>query len=178
MMMDAISEYLCYILRHNPGTINLKLDSHGWASVSELAEKTKDYSLTISQIITIVEKCKKERFSLDYKNKRIRANHGHTVDIDIDLKSEQPPMYLLHGTADISEKAIIKGGINSGNRLFVHLTNNKKLVMSAGLRHGRVIVFIVEAIKMYKVGYKFYKASSDVWLVKYVPAKYLLNVMK
>ena len=46
-------------------------------------------------------------------------------------------------------------------------------VEQVGKRHGKEIVYQVNAGQMYKDGYKFFLSVNNVWLTKEVPVKYL-----
>jgi putative RNA 2'-phosphotransferase len=38
---------------------------------------------------------------------------------------------------------------------------------------GKVIIFTIDAAKMYQAGYQFYRSDNGVWLVNSVPPEYL-----
>jgi putative RNA 2'-phosphotransferase len=50
------------------------------------------------------------------------------------------------------------------------------VAISVGRRRGQPIVFQVDAAAMYRAGYQFYCTDNGVWLVDYVPAKYLKQI--
>ena len=96
-----ISKFLSLILRHQPETINLTLDENGWANVEELRSKSGNNKVyfTLEQLDEVVETNDKKRFIFNEDKSKIRANQGHSIDIDLALKSQQPPEFLYHGTA-------------------------------------------------------------------------------
>ena len=59
----------------------------------------------------IVAENDKQRFSFSEDKKRIRANHGHTVKVDLELESCQPPDVLYHGTVDANKASIEEKGL-------------------------------------------------------------------
>ena len=56
-MLQGISHYLCYLLRHNPERAALTMDRHGWVPVAQLIEnvsRTSKYTLTMELLEQIV----------------------------------------------------------------------------------------------------------------------------
>lgn len=83
-----ISKYLSLVLRHKPEVIGLNLDEKGWADVEELQEKCakQNRAFTLEELDEVVETNDKKRFILNEDKTRIRANQGHSIDIDLALK--------------------------------------------------------------------------------------------
>ena len=59
----------------------------------------------------IVRTDEKGRYSYDEAGVRIRANQGHSVPVDVELKEAEPPEILYHGTADRFLNAIMEEGL-------------------------------------------------------------------
>ena len=173
--LNKISKYLSYILRHKPESINLKLCEEGWAVIDELIEKTTDFDLTKEIIDNVVETNNKQRF--DINGRMIRANQGHTIKVDLDLKPIKPPKTLFHGTTIRFIDSIKKEGLTKQKRHHVHLSYSISISFSVGQRHGKPAVIFILADKMYEDGYKFYKSKNDVWLVDNVPIKYFKEII-
>ena len=95
--LKTTSKFLSLILRHQPEKIGLKLDSNGWADMNELMEKSTKIKLTQELIEEVVTKNNKQRFII--KDGKIRANQGHSIEIDLALEAVKPPDILYHGTA-------------------------------------------------------------------------------
>lgn len=179
--MRKISIFLSLILRHRPDVINITLDEHGWADVNELIEninKTRDYKMTFEILEKIVASDEKMRYSFNEDKTKIRANQGHSINVDVELKTQTPPEYLYHGTADKSLDSIISNGIESRSRLHVHLTDNKETAVKTGTRHGKPVVLKINALDMHANGHKFYLSENNVWLTDSVPSKYITEVMR
>src|SRR5687767_15943896 len=96
------SKFLSLILRHKPEEIGLTLDENGWANVADLSKKCADYgkSFTVKELEEVVETNDKKRFSFDETKTKIRANQGHSLEIDIEFEKRTPPEILFHGTAE------------------------------------------------------------------------------
>ncbi|MEL6989019.1 MAG: RNA 2'-phosphotransferase, partial [Bacteroidota bacterium] len=129
-----ISKFLSLVLRHKPETIGLKLDPNGWADVNALLNLSNEYGIKIdlTTLRQIVETNDKKRFAFNHAASKIRANQGHSVNIDIDLESKQPPEILYHGTATRFLDAILNQGLKRMNRQHVHLSDNLETAINVG----------------------------------------------
>jgi len=170
-----ISKFLSLILRHQPETINLKLDKNGWADVEELREKcsTRKVDFTLEELDEVVETNDKKRFIFNEDKTKIRANQGHSIDIDLALKPQQPPEFLYHGTAQTNVDSILDKGIEKRNRQHVHLSQDKETAAKVGMRHGKPTVLTIRTGKMFEDGILFYLSENNVWLTDFVDSKYI-----
>jgi putative RNA 2'-phosphotransferase len=121
----------------------------------------------------VVERNDKRRFSFDETGTRIRANQGHSVDIDLELEPTPPPEVLFHGTGEWSVDSIMAGGLGRMNRHHVHLSRDAETARRVGARHGRPVVFEIAAGRMARDGHTFFVSANGVWLVDEVPPQYL-----
>lgn len=170
-----ISKFLSLILRHQPETINLTLDENGWANVDELREKCSKNKInfTLEELDEVVETNDKKRFIFNEDKTKIRANQGHSIDIDLALKPQQPPEFLYHGTAQGNVDSILNKGIEKRNRQHVHLSLDKETATKVGMRHGKPIILTIRTGKMFEDGILFYLSENNVWLTDFVDAKYI-----
>jgi putative RNA 2'-phosphotransferase len=171
-----ISKFMSLILRHSPETIHLNMDKNGWVSIQELIDNTNKYknlALTIDLIKTVVETNDKQRFKISDDGKRIRANQGHSITVDLELEDKTPPDILFHGTATRFLDSIMKDGLKPMTRQYVHLSLTEEIALTVGRRHGEPIVLHINTKRMYEEGYKFYLSENKVWLVAEVPIKYI-----
>ena len=173
-----ISKYLCKHLRHQPESLGLKLAPGGWVSVDELLAACKQHSFLINRIELneVVASNDKKRFSFDSTGTLIRANQGHSVEVDLQLKPVIPPDVLYHGTGHGAVEAILREGLYKMSRHHVHLSKDIAIAKTVGARHGRPVVFIVNAGAMHETGYTFYCSDNGVWLVEHVPPEYLQQI--
>lgn len=174
MKLDTISRFISLILRHKPEEIGISLDEHGWAKVDELIEGiSKRYDFNMDMLEEIVRTDSKKRYSFNEDKTLIRANQGHSIKVDVELKEVKPPKILYHGTGEKYVQSIEKQGLIPKSRLYVHLSQDEQTAVSVGKRHGRPIVYIIQSEKMYNAGYKFYLSENGVWLTKEVPFVYI-----
>lgn len=174
--LNKISKFISLILRHKPETIGIKLDEHGWANVNELIQGiNKQQLFTIDDLEEIVASDSKQRYSFNEDKTLIRANQGHSIPVDVELKETVPLDELWHGTGEKYVSSIEKEGLISKSRLYVHLSSDVETAIKVGTRHGKPVIFKVDTKKMYEDGFKFYLSVNGVWLTKYVPLKYLVK---
>lgn len=114
----------------------------------------------------------KQRYSFNENKTKIRANQGHSIEVDVELEEIAPPQFLWHGTGEKYVEKIKTEGIKAITRLYVHLSPDYEVAADVGRRHGQLCVFKISAGKMHEDGYKFYKSVNNVWLTKYVPIEY------
>jgi putative RNA 2'-phosphotransferase len=172
-----ISRFLSFVLRHSPETIRLSMDKNGWVTINELIEnanKYKNIGLNHDLIKTIVETNDKQRYILSDDGKRIRANQGHSITVDLELESKIPPGILYHGTATRFLDSIMKDGLKPMTRQYVHLSPAEEIALTVGRRHGKPIILYIDAKNMYEEGFKFYLSKNKVWLTEKVPIKYII----
>ena len=169
--LKKISKFLSFILRHNPQSIDLKLDANGWADINTLIKKSKEINLTRKIIDEVVKENSKQRFII--KENKIRANQGHSIKVDLELKSITPPPILYHGTATRFLESILKEGLTKQQRQHVHLSSDKQTAKVVGQRHGKVVILEVNSQKMFEDSFEFFLSENGVWLTRSVPFKYL-----
>ena len=169
------SKFLSLVLRHQPELIGLELDESGWTNVNDLIIKTNEYGIKLDFEILqyIVDTNSKKRFSLSFDFNKIRANQGHSVEVDLGYVVQVPPEILYHGTAIQHVESILQLGIEKRDRHHVHLSYDVETAIKVGQRHGKVFIFEVHAGQMHKDNFQFYKSENGVWLTDNVPAKYL-----
>lgn len=170
-----LSKFVSLVLRHDPAVIGATLDAQGWLPVAVLIQGAKDKGLPLSLegLHEIVRQCPKQRFRLSEDGQHIRANQGHSLPVDLQLASVEPPDELLHGTADRFLAAILKEGLVRGSRQHVHLTTSRETALSVGSRYGRVVLLSIDARRMRQEGHPFFRSDNGVWLTDHVPPECL-----
>ena len=172
--LTRISKYISLILRHKPEVIGIQLDAHGWADVNALlAGISRKYPINRDILEEIVQSDEKQRYSFSEDGTKIRANQGHSIQVDVELPVTEPPETLYHGTARRFAASIEAQGLLSQSRLYVHLSPDQETAEKVGRRHGEPVIYLVDAGQMHRDGYLFYLSANGVWLTKVVPATYL-----
>ena len=154
MDLNKTSRFISLILRHRPDIIGISLDEHGWASVEELlAGISKTQYIDMAMLEKIVETDSKQRYSFNEEKTLIRANQGHSIDVDVELPKKQPPVILYHGT-----------GENMWTRLM-----NKDLFQRAV---SMSIYLVMKQLQLLSV-----QDMGDLWCMKYLRVKCTMTVM-
>ena len=169
------SKYLARHLRHEPERLGLTMTEGGWVRVDELLRACAAHSfvLTRDELLEVVERNDKRRFSIDERGERIRANQGHSIDLDLGLEPATPPSPLFHGTCQASLDSIMRTGLQRMGRQHVHLSVETATAERVGSRHGRPVVLEVATDRMVASGHEFYVSDNGVWLTRVVPVRYL-----
>jgi putative RNA 2'-phosphotransferase len=169
------SKFLSLILRHKPAIIGLQLDAEGWADVSELinAACASGKRFDLDLLLRVVHENDKQRFAFSDDGQRIRANQGHSIEIDLGLTPIEPPSHLYHGTVDRFIESIERQGLLPQNRQYVHLSADFKTAKVVGSRRGKPIVLVIDSKQMHQDHRPFFRSSNGVWLTEHVPPQYL-----
>jgi len=117
----------------------------------------------------------KHRFAYSADGLSIRANQGHSIDIELALEPTTPPDTLYHGTATRFIESIKEQGLIKKQRQHVHLSALQETAVSVGQRHGKPIVLSINSKQMHEDGHLFYLSNNGVWLTEFVQVEYLLN---
>lgn len=171
----STSKFLSLVLRHQPESIGLSLDTNGWADLTELVRLANagGHHMTAEDVLAIVSGSEKQRFALDLTGQKIRANQGHSVNVDLELRPVRPPVALYHGTATRFLSSIHQSGLLKGARQHVHLSQDANTAAAVGGRHGHPVVLTVLADAMWCARHPFYQSKNGVWLTDHVPASYI-----
>ena len=170
------SKFLSLVLRHQPEKIGIRLDEAGWVAVDELLAGCgrAGHAITPDQLREIVRTSDKQRFALSDDGTRIRANQGHSVEVELGYEPATPPEVLYHGTAERFLASIRQQGLLKGARHHVHLSERVEAAAAVGRRHGQLVLLEVRAGAMHRKGITFYRTPNGVWLTDAVPAAYLI----
>ena len=152
MKTTNISRYIALLLRHHPEKAGLCLDEHGWVEVEALIQ---------------------QRYAYNQDKTCIRANQGHSIPVDVELKQALPPTILYHGTGEKYVESIQKVGLIPKSRLYVHLSTDIQTAIQVGKRHGQPVIYQIDTQQMIHDGFIFYISANHIWLTKAVPVQYL-----
>jgi putative RNA 2'-phosphotransferase len=170
----STSKFLSLVLRHQPEVIGLILDDSGWADIDALIRLSQAHKpLTRALIEQVVEENNKQRFTIGEDGRRIRANQGHSIGVDLGPVPATPPTLLYHGTATRFVEAIRREGLAKRSRQHVHLSADMNTATTVGARHGKPCVLIVRAGEMAAAGHAFFRSENGVWLTDAVPVVFI-----
>jgi len=174
------SKFLSLVLRHAPEKANIVIDKNGYTDVNILIAHMNEMGMDITKedLDRIVKEDDKQRYSYDLfdADNKIRANQGHSILVDLELKSVSPPLELYHGTTVKNLDSIFKNGISKMCRNFVHLSDDIKTAYNVGSRYGTPTILKIDVYNMIKDGYVFYQSENGVYLTDNVPSKYITEL--
>jgi putative RNA 2'-phosphotransferase len=169
------SKFLSLVLRHEPQRIGVRLDEAGWVAVDALLEGCRRAGTPMSRVDLeeIVRTSDKQRFALSEDGTRIRANQGHSVEVELGYEPATPPEVLYHGTAEKYLASILREGLQKQARHHVHLSERVDQAAAVGRRHGELVVLQVSAGSMHRAGQEFFRTPNGVWLTDQVTPEFL-----
>lgn len=166
--LEHAGRYLSKLLRHDPE--DLPMDGYGYITVTDILAKL---NIKKHELDWIVIHNNKKRFSYDTHHWKIRANQGHSLKVDVELKEFVPKASLYHGTPEKSVDGILTAGIEKRSRTHVHLSFDIETATKVGQRRGKPKILEVDAIRMHRDGIKFFLSENNVPLVDFVPPEYV-----
>ncbi|MBR5370908.1 MAG: RNA 2'-phosphotransferase [Oscillospiraceae bacterium] len=176
----SLSQFLSFLLRHKPETIGLTVQTKGgWANIDELITKSRAHGTAINRetLERIVREDRKQRYSISPDGKYIRANQGHSIDVELEMEERIPPAELYHGTAARFLESIRQNGIKRMSRNYVHLSGDIPTACKVGERHGKPVVLVIDAARMAADGYLFQISANGVWQSADIPWQYVKDVV-
>lgn len=173
-----LSKLLSYILRHIPGEYGIVLDENGYTNVDELINKlnAQNENINFEILQYIVDTNNKKRFAFNEDCTRIGPSQGHSVDVELGYKEQEPTAILYHGTVEKLLAAIMKDGLQKMQRHHVHLSADETIAKKVAERRGKPIILQIKADEMFAAGYKFYLSANGVWLIEDVPPFYICRI--
>ena len=163
-----VSRYLSKYLRHTPQELGLTLQPGGWVPMDDLlaAAEKNGFPISYDELVDCVETNDKQRFAFDVSGELIRANQGHSVEVDLQLEEREPPETLYHGTVERFPPSILQEGLVRGKWHHVHLSKNLETARKPA-------ILKVDAGRMHREGHRFLLSANGVWLTDAVPPSYL-----
>ncbi|MDB5313811.1 MAG: 2-phosphotransferase [Gemmataceae bacterium] len=170
-----VSKFMSRHLRHSPEDLGLTFEPGGWVLVDDLIAGAADagFPFTRAELDEVVSACEKQRFAVDETGTRIRANQGHSAEVDLQLEPADPPPELYHGTPERNRDVILRDGLNKMARHHVHLSPDTQTATRVAQRRGKPFILVVDSAKMRADGHAFFRSANGVWLVDHVPPQYL-----
>ncbi len=170
-----LSKFLSLVLRHEPAKANLTLEPGGWVHIDDLLAGAAGAGVKLSrdELEQVVRGCEKQRFAIDETGTKIRANQGHSAEVELPFEPAEPPAELFHGTTERNLASVLRSGLLKMARHHVHLSRDAQTATKVGARHGKPVLLVVDTASMRADGHLFYCSANGVWLVEHVPPQYL-----
>jgi len=171
--LDHLGRVMTGILRHFPEKYGLTMDTHGWVELPQLVQSINQHHrgyhwLRVHHLVAIAESDAKGRYEV--KEDRIRATYGHTLDIDLDLPTENVPDELFFPVTADEAPTVLEVGLKPSDRKKVHLSRTAEDARAAGsVRTPEPVILVVDARKARSEGLVIMQAGKTVFLVDQVP---------
>lgn len=175
--LDHLGRVMTGILRHFPEKYGLAVDEHAWISLPQLVQaisrQHRGYHwLRAHHLVAIAESDPKGRYEV--KDDRIRATYGHTLDVQLDLPTENIPDELFFPVTPEEASIVLEVGLKPTDRRKVHLSRTSGDAHAAGVvRTPEPVILVVDTRRARDSGLVIMKAGKTVFLVDQVPAEYL-----
>ena len=173
-----LGRFISLVLRHDPAAAGISLDENGWATIADLLTgmRSRGYAIDEEVLLRIVAENDKSRYSLSDDGLQIRANQGHSIEVDVELTQSTPPPVLYHGTALRFLDSIKSTGLRPQKRQYVHLSSDMDTAIRVGQRHGAPVVLHIDSAAMDAKHYVFLISKNQVWQTAEVPWQYITHV--
>jgi putative RNA 2'-phosphotransferase len=182
--LDQFGRIMAGVLRHFPQKFvtptspdGLVMDKQGWVEATEFVEAVKlqrrhFHFLETKHLQAVVETDPKGRYQLN--SGRLRATYAHTLDLDLDLPTDQNPEHLYFACSKEDSDEYLEHGLYPGDRNMVHLSSTRLNALEAG-RHiiGKPIVLLADVRAVEGAGHEIMKACKTVYLTKDIPGEFL-----
>lgn len=171
--LEALGRTMAGALRHFPEKFDLKMDPQGFVDLREFVgaiqrKRKKMRWLRPHHIIAVIETDPKGRY--EYRDGKIRATYGHSIDVDLDLPSSGIPDKLYYPTTQEEVDIVLETGLRPSDRKKVHLSKTYQDAMNAGLvRTPTPVILEVDTKKTEATGIVIQKAGKTVYIADSIP---------
>jgi putative RNA 2'-phosphotransferase len=175
--VEQLGRMMAGILRHFPDRFELTMDSHGWVPLIPLvdavrARRNQFHWLKPHHIIALAATDQKGRYQCD--NDKVRATYGHSLDIDLDLPTDNIPAELFYPATEEELPILLETGLKPSDRKQVHLSLTPENALTAGShRTEKPVILRIDAKKAIKKGVEIMRAGPTVFITKEIPAPFL-----
>ncbi|HXY47577.1 MAG TPA: RNA 2'-phosphotransferase [Thermoplasmata archaeon] len=175
--LDHLGRILTGILRHFPDRYQLTMDPQGWIALPQIVRAITQrhpayHWLRVQHLVAIAETDAKGRYEV--REDRIRATYGHTLEIDLDLPTENIPNRLYYPVTEEETAIVLEVGLRPSDRKKVHLSKTAEDARAAGsVRTPDPVILEVDAERAREAGIVIKQAGKTVYLVDQVPPSFL-----
>jgi putative RNA 2'-phosphotransferase len=175
--LDHLGRVMTGVLRHFPEKYGLTVDDKGWIVLPTLVQAIVGHHrgyhwLRVHHLVAIAESDPKGRYEV--KEDRVRATYGHTVEVNLDLPTENVPDELYFPVTPEELSIVLEVGLKPTDRRKVHLSKTAEDARAAGMvRTPEPVILAVDTAAARGEGIIIMRAGKTVYLVDQVPAKFL-----
>ena len=177
---ERLGKTLAGALRHFPEKFDLTMDPKGWVDVRQFVNAVRSRQrrfkwLRPYHIEALIETDPKGRYQ--YKDGYIRATYGHTIDVDLDLPTDDIPEILYFPATEEEKELLLEAGLRPSGRIFVHMSATLESAVEAGkVRTPRPAVFEIDTPAAIEAGVVIMHAAPNIYITKEMPAEFLKEI--
>jgi len=179
--VEGLGRIMAGILRHFPEKFSITMDRNGWVSIRTMvdairARRRQYHWLRPHHIEALVATDPKGRYQIN-DDGFVRATYGHSIDVDLDLPTEDIPEHLYYPVAVEEKDIVLESGLRPTDRKMVHLSltiEDAKVAASHRLKNP--VILDINAGEAIKEGIVIKKAGTTVFITKEVPSKFITVV--
>ncbi len=177
---ERLGKTLAGALRHFPEKFDLTMDPKGWVDVRQFVNAVRSRQrrfkwLRPYHIVALITTDPKGRYQ--YKDGYIRATYGHTIDVDLDLPTDDIPDILYYPATEEEKEFLLETGLKPASRAFVHLSATLESAVEAGkVRTPRPVVFEIDVPSATVTGVEIMRSAPNIFITKEVPPEFLKEI--
>ena len=174
--LKHLSKFMSLVLRHDPDAAGVELDVNGATPTTGLLDALQRqpgfHWVTMADVETVVREGSKPRFEI--LDDRIRARWGHSTAERIEYPPANPPEHLYHGTSRKVVPVILRDGLKSMTRQYVHLSADVATARLVGSRQDRSpSILKIRSREASRSGVVFHGPDPKIWLADEIPAAFI-----
>ncbi|HLE45526.1 MAG TPA: RNA 2'-phosphotransferase [Thermoplasmata archaeon] len=175
--VESVGRTMAGVLRHFPDRYGLEMDANGWIDLGDFIEALQNRNrrfrfLKTNHILGLIQTDPKGRY--EFRDGKIRATYGHSLDVDLDLPTENIPDTLFYPTSEENLNGVLQAGLRPSDRKMVHLSGTFGAALEAGrVRIQAPVILEIDAKSARASGLVIKKAGKSVYLTTDVPAGFL-----
>jgi len=175
--VEMLGRSMAGVLRHFPDRYSLQIDKNGWIDLRDFIDALQSRNrrlrfLKPHHVVGLIETDPKGRYQ--FRDGRIRATYGHTIDVELDLPTENIPDVLFYPTTEEALGDLQASGLKPADRKMVHLSRTYEAALEAGrVRNPNPVIVEIDTTAARAAGHVIMKAGKTVFLTKEVPGEFL-----
>ncbi|HEV8595067.1 MAG TPA: RNA 2'-phosphotransferase [Thermoplasmata archaeon] len=175
--VEMLGRTMAGVLRHFPERYDLTMDKNGWIDLRDFIAGVQSRNrrlrfLKPHHVVGLIETDPKGRYQ--FSDGKIRATYGHTLDLELDLPTENIPDVLFYPCAEEEFTILTEAGLKPADRKMVHLSRTYEAALEAGrVKIPSPVILEIDAKAARSDGVVIMKAGKTVYLTREVPARFL-----
>ena len=178
--IDTLGRIMAGILRHFPERFELNMDEHGWVEINPMIDAIQEkraqfHWLRPHHITAVVVTDPKGRYQMD--RGMIRATYGHSINVDLDLPTDDIPPRLFYPATEEEADIILEVGLKPSDRKKVHLSRSIQDAINASAhREAKPVILEIDTEGAIDDGAIIMQAGKTVFITDQVKPDFLTKI--